>query len=137
MNPRERILALTVVTVAILVGGGVLFKFLFLDSLFAIYAQTAEATQELDKKNAELDKEAADRKTILSRDPRLAQWQRLSLPEDKNQEKELKKGQPLEEIRKRHEEERRRELRAIPQQFIDAQRLLAQYDQSHPGPRGS
>jgi hypothetical protein len=104
MNPRERILALTVVTVAILVGGGVLFKFLYLDALFAVYAQTAEATQELDKKNAELDKEAADRKAILSRDPRLAQWQRLSLPEDKNQEQELKKGQPLEEIRKRHEE---------------------------------
>jgi hypothetical protein len=105
MNPRERILALTVVTVGILLGCGVPFKFLFLDSLFAIYAQTAEATQELDKKNAELDKEAADRKTILSRDPRLAQWQRLSLPEDANREKELKKGQPLEEIRKRHEED--------------------------------
>jgi hypothetical protein len=104
MNPRERILALTVLTVGILVGGGVLFKFLFLDALSAIYLQTADATQELDKKNAELDKEAADRKAMLNRDPRLAQWQRLSLPEDKNQEQELKKGQPLEEIRKRHEE---------------------------------
>ena len=104
MNARERILALIVVTVAILVGGGVLFKFLYLDALSALKLQTTDAEQDLDKKQAELEKELADRKAIVSRDPRLAQWQRLSLPEDKNQEQELKKGRPLEEIRKRHEE---------------------------------
>ncbi|HBI43659.1 MAG TPA: hypothetical protein DDY78_12540 [Planctomycetales bacterium] len=104
MNSRERILALTVVAVAILVGGGVLFKFLFLDALTALRVQTDDAEQDLDKKQAELTKESQDRKTILTGDPRLAQWQRLSLPEDNSQEKELKKGRPLEEIRKRHEE---------------------------------
>jgi hypothetical protein len=104
MNPRERILALTVVTVAMLVGGGVLFKFLFLDALAALKVQSADAEQDLDKKQAELEKELADRKAIVSRDPRLAQWQRLSLPGDNSQEQELKKGRPLEEVRKRHEE---------------------------------
>jgi hypothetical protein len=104
MNPRERILALTVVTVAILVGGGVLFKFLFLDALAALKVQTDDAEQDLDKKQAELTKELQDRQTILRGDPRLAQWQRLSLPEDKSQEQEPKKGRPLEEVRKRHEE---------------------------------
>jgi hypothetical protein len=104
MNRRERILALTVLAVAILVGGGVLFKFLFLNTLAAINAQADVAEQELDKKQAELAKETLDRQAILRRDPRLAQWQHLSLPEDKNQEQEIKKGRTLEEVRKRHEE---------------------------------
>jgi hypothetical protein len=104
MNPRERILALTVVTVAILVGGGVLFKFLFLDSLTALKVQTDDAEQDLGKKQAELAKESQDRQKILDGDPRLEQWKSLSLPEDESQEQELNNGRPLDEVRKRHEE---------------------------------
>ncbi len=104
MNTRERLLALTVLIVAILVGGGLLFKFLFLDALFAVDAQIAAAQDELDKKQAELTKERLDHQTIVRRDPRLAHWQRLSLPEDKNQEQELKSGWALDEIKKRHED---------------------------------
>jgi hypothetical protein len=105
MNHRERILALTVLVVAILVGGGVVFKFLFLDSLSAINLQAADAEQDLKKKQAELKKIEEDQAAIVERDPRLAQWQRLSLPEDKNQTQELKDGRSLEEVRKRHEED--------------------------------
>ena len=61
MNHRERILALTVLVVAIVVGGGVVFKFLFLDSLNAINLQTADAEQDLKKKQAEEKKDADDR----------------------------------------------------------------------------
>ena len=55
-------------------------------------SQIASAEDELDKKQAELTKERLDHQTIVRRDPRLAHWQRLSLPEDKNQEQELKAG---------------------------------------------
>ncbi len=104
MNRRERILALTVLIVAVVVGGGVLFKFLFLDALAAIRLQVNDAEQDLNKKTAEEKKLNDDREAIVARDPRLEQWQRLSLPEDKNQEQELKEGKSLEEIRKHHEE---------------------------------
>ena len=67
-------------------------------------SQIASAEDELDKKQAELTKERLDHQTIVRRDPRLAHWQRLSLPEDKNQEQELKAGWPLDEIKKRHED---------------------------------
>ena len=104
MNRRERILAMTALAVVIVVGGGVLFKFLFWDALSAVNSQIAAAEDELDKKQAELTKEHLDRQTILRRDPRLTHWQHISLPEDKNQEKELKAGWPIEEVKKRHED---------------------------------
>ena len=104
MNRRERILAMTALAVVIVVGGGVLFKYLFWDSLSAVNTQIAAAQDDLDKKQAELTKERLDRQAILRRDPRLTHWQHISLPEDKNQEKELKSGWPIEEVKKRHED---------------------------------
>jgi len=104
MNPRERFLAVGALAVVILVGGGTVFKFVFLDPFWAVKSQIAAAEDELDKKQAELTKERLDHQTIVRRDPRLAHWQRLSLPDDKNQEQELKAGWALDEIKKRHED---------------------------------
>ena len=104
MNRRERILSMTVLTVVILLGGGLLFKFLFLDALAAVNAQIAAAQDDIDKKQADLAKEREDRQAILRRDPRLAHWEHLSLPEDKEQAQELKAGRPLDEVKRRHED---------------------------------
>ena len=104
MNQRERILALAAVAFVVLAAGGFLFKFLFLDALAGVNAQIADAQQEIEKKNAELRKEGEDEQNIRARDPRLAQWKRLSLPEDKNPEQELKTGMTPDEVKKRHED---------------------------------
>ncbi len=69
-----------------------------------LHSQIAAAQDDIDKKQAELTKERQDRQGIFRRDPRLAHWERLSLPEDKNVEQELKAGRPIEEIKKRHED---------------------------------
>ncbi len=104
MNPRERFLAVAALAAVILVGGGTLFKYGFLDPYWAVKSRIASAEDELDKKQGELTKERLDRQTIERRDPRLAHWQRLSLPDDKNQQQELKEGWALDEIKKRHED---------------------------------
>ena len=138
MNHRERILALTVLAVAILVGGGVLFKFLFLDALSAVHVQTADAEQELDKKKAEVDRRSGDDRTV---DPDAATraWRSGSVSacrRTKTRQKELKEGRSLEEIRKSHEEG----IQVSYEQFlIDLLRRsgFRLVDQSDAGARGS
>ena len=104
MNRRERILAMAALAVVILAGGGFLFKFLFLDALALVQAQIAAAQTDIDNKKAELSKEETDQQTIKRRDPRLSQWQHLSLPDDKNLSQEIKNGHTPEEAQKRHED---------------------------------
>lgn len=58
MNPRERFLAFGALAAVILVGGGTLFKYAFLDPFWAVKSQIASAEDELDKKQAELTKDA-------------------------------------------------------------------------------
>ncbi len=104
MNQRERILAISVLSVVIAAVGGFLFKWLFLDNLNRIYADVETTKAEIVKKEAELQKEQDDEKALLRDDPRLVQWQKLSLPDDKNLEAEVKSGRTVEEAKKRHED---------------------------------
>ncbi len=103
MNQRERILAIGVLSVVILAVGGFLFKWLFLDTLGRIDADIETAKADISKKEEDKRKEVNDEKALLREDPRVAQWNILSLPEDKNLAEEIKDGRSADEAKKRHE----------------------------------
>ena len=69
MNPRERFLAITVLSVVILAVAGFLFKWLFLDSLGRINADINTAKADIAKKEDEKQKEMDDEKALLRRRP--------------------------------------------------------------------
>ncbi len=104
MNPRERFLAITVLSVVILAVAGFLFKWLFLDSLGRINADINTAKADIAKKEDEKQKEMDDEKALLLDDPRVAQWKVMSLPEDNHLAEEVKDGHSVEEAKKRHED---------------------------------
>ena len=104
MNQRERILAVGVLSVVILAVGGFLFKWLFLDSLGRINADIEAAKADISKKEDDKQKEMDDEQALLREDPRVAHWNVLSLPEDKNLAEEMKTGRSADEARKRHED---------------------------------
>ncbi len=104
MNQRERILAVGVLSVVILAVGGFLFKWLFLDSLYRVNADIEAAKADISKKEDDKQKEMDDEQALLREDPRVAHWNILSLPEDKNLAEEMKGGRSADEARKRHED---------------------------------
>ncbi len=104
MNQRERVLLIGVLAAVILVVGGLLFNWLFLDKLGKIHAEINTLKADIAKKNTDRLKALDDMKAFEHDDPRVAQWQELSLPDDNNVDAELKSGHTAEEALKRHQD---------------------------------
>jgi hypothetical protein len=103
MTARERALATGVLSVVVLLGGGMLFHVFLYTPLSELQIRLATAKQDLMTKEEELAKEKRDRERILKLNPRLAEWKRISLPAArKRTPEELRKGITLEESKKRH-----------------------------------
>jgi hypothetical protein len=77
MNPRERLLALGVLSVVVLAGTAFLFHRLFWIPLESKTAQMQALQQDVDKKRERIRQVMADKR-------RLDRWQQLSLPPDVN-----------------------------------------------------
>jgi hypothetical protein len=103
MTARERVLATGVLSVVVLLGGGMLFHLFIYTPLSELQSRVAVARQDLMTKEGERDKEKVDKERLLRFNPRLAEWKRLSLPAAKPRTpKELRQGLSLEESKKRH-----------------------------------
>jgi hypothetical protein len=103
MTARERALATGVLSVVILLGGGMLFHLFVYTPLTELRARVATARANLEAKQEELAKEQRDKERILKLNPRLSEWKRISLPAaPKRTPEELRKGITLEESKKRH-----------------------------------
>ncbi|HZY87348.1 MAG TPA: hypothetical protein VFE78_21105 [Gemmataceae bacterium] len=103
MTARERVLATGVLGVVVLMGGGMLFHLFLYTPLSELQNRVATARADYETKQADLDKEKADKERILKLNPRLAEWKRISLPAArKRTPEELRKGVTLEESKKRH-----------------------------------
>ena len=92
MNHRERILALTVLAVAILGAEASCSNSSSLTALSAVHVQTVEAEQDLNKKKAEEKKENDDRALILTRDPARCSGSVSVCRRTKTRRKSLKKA---------------------------------------------
>ena len=103
MTARERVLATGVLSVVVLLGGGMLFHLFLYTPLSELQNRVATARADLKTKQEELAKEQRDRERVLKLNPRLAEWRRISLPAaPKRTPEELRKGITLEESKKRH-----------------------------------
>jgi hypothetical protein len=103
MTARERVLATGVLSVVVLLGGGMLFHLFLYTPLSELRGRIAAARTNLEGKENELAKEKRDRERVLKLDPRLAEWKRISLPAaPKRTPEELRKGITLEQRKKDH-----------------------------------
>ncbi len=103
MTARERALATGVLSVVILLGGGMLFHLFVYTPLTELRARVAVARENVRTKEQERDKEQRDKARILKLSPRLAEWKRISLPAaPRRTPEEIRKGITQEENRKRH-----------------------------------
>jgi hypothetical protein len=103
MTARERVLATGVLSVVVLLGGGMLFHLFVYTPLSELQNRVTTAKQDLLTKEGERDKERRDKERLLKLNPRLTEWKRLSLPAaPQRTPEELRNGITLEESKKRH-----------------------------------
>jgi hypothetical protein len=81
MNPRERMLAIVLLLLVLVVGVGGMGYVLVLKPLTDLGAQKREVEAQIDKKLQDLDREKAETEKVRKLDPRLALWDKLSLPD--------------------------------------------------------
>jgi hypothetical protein len=92
-----------VLSLVIILGLAMLFHLFFYKPITDIQDQIAQVREDVAKKQDELAKEERDGKNILRKNPRLAEWQKISLPTPVMKDNpELKRGLPPDEIKKRH-----------------------------------
>jgi hypothetical protein len=92
-----------VLSLVIILGLAMLFHLFFYRPILDIKEQIAQVQDDISKKQDELAKEERDSKKILRVNPRLAEWQKISLPAPVLKDNpELKRGLTPDEIKKRH-----------------------------------
>jgi hypothetical protein len=101
MTRREKVLATTLLVVMTVMGGGVLFHLFVYQPISDVREELVREQTELTKKQNELLKEQQQIEAVLRVDPRLSQWQKLSLPPS-DPEAKKKKGVSPEELKKKH-----------------------------------
>src|SRR5262245_46503022 len=101
MTRREKVLATTLVSLVVVFGGGVLFHLFVYEPVSEVSAQLAQAREQLLKKNADLVQERKRIDSVLRVDPRLSQWQKISLP-PRDPEAKKKAGVSPEELKREH-----------------------------------
>jgi hypothetical protein len=103
MTARERALATGLLSVVVLLGGGMLFHLFLYTPLSELRGRIATARSNLDSKQDELNKEKRDRDRLLKLNPRLAEWKRISLPAaSRRTPEEIRKGLSPEQKKKDH-----------------------------------
>src|SRR5687768_17155338 len=80
MTTRERNLALVLLTVLVGAGGVLLAKIFYLDPASALKAQIESKEQQVAQRDKDLAAERDKIKEIIKVNPRLAKWEKLSLP---------------------------------------------------------
>jgi len=100
MTNREKILAIILVVVAVVVGGGFLFHLFVAEPVSTVRTQLATALEQLQTRKNELAQEEQKIAGILRVDPRLSNWQKISLPPRDPGPK--KPGVTLEDQKKKH-----------------------------------
>ncbi|MFO0930337.1 MAG: hypothetical protein U0736_25470, partial [Gemmataceae bacterium] len=100
MTNREKILATTLLVLLVVLGGGVLFHLFVYEPISQVRTQLTAAREGLLTKQNELAQEERAIEGILRVNPRLAQWQKISLPPRDPDAKKL--GVSPEEQKRKH-----------------------------------
>ena len=101
MTRREKVLATTMTVVLAVMGGGVLFHLFVYQPISDVREMLANEQKQLNEKQDELNKEEQQIKGILRINPRLSQWDKISLPPN-DPEAKKKPGVSPEEKKKKH-----------------------------------
>jgi hypothetical protein len=101
MTRRETILATTLVVILVVFGGGFVFHLFVYEPLSTVRAQLDSAREAYLKKQDELAAEQRQIDSVTRLNPRLNQWQKLSLP-PRDPKVKLSPGMTPEELKKRH-----------------------------------
>jgi cell division protein FtsL len=80
MTRREKVMATTLIVVMAVVGGGLLFHLFIYQPINEVRTELADENDKLKKAQDSLTALQTQIKTILTGDPRLSQWQKISLP---------------------------------------------------------
>src|SRR5262245_58401491 len=80
MTRREKILATTLLVVLVVIGGGMLFHIFVFEPISTVRAKLATAHEALQTKQGELIQERRTVDQSYHVNPRLKQWQKISLP---------------------------------------------------------
>jgi hypothetical protein len=81
MNKRERVLAIGLLTLVLLLGGAFVFHLFFYEPMDQLKNRIAAAQKDIATKERERDQLDKDKEKTLHTDPRLKEWRKLSLPE--------------------------------------------------------
>lgn len=100
MTNREKILATTLLVLLVVLGGGVLFHLFVYEPITQVRTQLSAAREGLLTRQNELAQEERTIEGILRVNPRLAQWQKISLPPRDPDAKKL--GVSPEEQKRKH-----------------------------------
>jgi hypothetical protein len=100
MTRREKVMATTLIVVMTVLGGGLLFHLFVYQPISEARELKASEQEKLDKARELFNTQSAQIKDLLQADPRLTQWNKISLPPRNPQGKQ--KGVSLEEQQKRH-----------------------------------
>jgi hypothetical protein len=103
MTRREKVMATTLIAVMAVLGSGVLFHMFVYQPIDEVREQIKLEEEKLQKARADLKDQEDQITEILHVDPRLAQWQKISLPPRNPEAK--KTGVTPEEQQKRHRSE--------------------------------
>ncbi len=101
MTRREKVMATTLIAVMSVLGGGMLFHMFVYQPISEAREQKKDEEEKLRTAQANLADTEAQIKNILHRNPRLGQWQKISLPPRNPEAKTA--GVSLEEQRKSHD----------------------------------
>jgi hypothetical protein len=101
MTRREKVLATTLMAVLVLGGGGVLLHLFVIEPVAEVRGQLTQAQEQYAQKQAELAQEQRQIDQILRVNPRLTQWQKISLP-PRDPEAKKKPGSAPEELKRKH-----------------------------------
>src|SRR5262245_26168538 len=80
MTRREKILATTLLIVLVVLGGGALFHLFVYQPMSDVHDRLNAAREQVAKKQADLAQEEKQIKDMFRVDPRLSQWEKLSVP---------------------------------------------------------
>src|SRR5689334_6171717 len=103
MNQRERVLAVGLLALVLLLGGAFLFHLFFYEPLGMIKNRISSAEKDLETKKGELDQLTKDRERALRLDPRLKEWRTLSIPESKGRKPD-EVTKHLEDMQRKYEQ---------------------------------
>ncbi len=81
MTPRERVLVITFLGASLVIGGWGMFHIFFWKPYSNLNARLQTARNDIDAKNDEIVIEERDIHRAQERDPRLARWEKVSLPD--------------------------------------------------------